>query len=136
MRYPALQQVHIGTGLNGYVSLESYHANSTIYEQEHKALQSRLLQLCPSHLWFKGSHDKSCPRPVLVTKQHQEQLVQLQDALAAAIVDIVDRWWTDGEARFPERMPLKKEEEDLLRVWFISVHKLHRIARCVLTPLP
>lgn len=116
MRHPALQQVYIGIGPNNYEPLESYHASFSIYEQEHKALQTRLLQLCPFHLCLKGSLENSCPRPVLVSKQHQEQLARLHEALTIAIVDIVDRWWSDREARFPERMPSEKEEEGLLRV--------------------
>jgi hypothetical protein len=40
----------------------------------------------------------------------------LHEALTAGITDIVERWWTDPEARFPERMPLEKQEKDLLKV--------------------
>jgi hypothetical protein len=35
--------------------------------------------------------------------------------LTLAITDVVQRWWTDDTARFPQRMPLPKEEEKLLQ---------------------
>lgn len=37
----------------------------------------------------------------------------------AAINDIVPRWWRDKEAKFSERMPLEKDEEELLQVFTI-----------------
>ncbi|KGO76100.1 hypothetical protein PITC_006430 [Penicillium italicum] len=40
-------------------------------------------------------------------------------ALRLAIEDIIQRWWTDEEAQFPQRMPLEPGEEDLLR-WIHS----------------
>jgi hypothetical protein len=40
----------------------------------------------------------------------------LHEALTIAISDIVDRWWSDEDARLWEQMPLKKDEENLLKV--------------------
>ncbi|KAF7158595.1 hypothetical protein CNMCM5623_003655 [Aspergillus felis] len=118
MKYPTpgrLQQVHVGITPKGFVPVTSYQGGKDLYEEEHETLQTSLLRLCPAHLWYQGSHATSCPRPILVTPEHQGQLLALHTALAAAITDIVERWWTDSEARFPERMPLQKAEEELLR---------------------
>jgi hypothetical protein len=111
-----LQQVHVGIPSKGFVPVESYQGGKDLYEEEHQRLQTSLLRLCPSHVWYNGSHDACCPRPILVTQQHQDQLLALHTALVAAITDIIERWWTDSEARFPERMPLAEAEEELLRV--------------------
>lgn len=73
-----------------------------------------------SSSWPAGSVNAACPHPVLVTKRHQEQLKELHLAIDLAIEDIVDRWWADEEAQFPRRMPLEPEEEELLRVSFIT----------------
>lgn len=54
--------------------------------------------------------------PISVSKHHLEQLDILQKALTEAINDIVSRWWSDVDAQFAKRMPLNKEEEDLLKV--------------------
>lgn len=66
--------------------------------------------------WPEGAVNMASPHPVLVTKQHQEQVEQLHRALVLAIEDIIGRWWSDKDARFPERMPLEWEEEELLQV--------------------
>lgn len=69
-----------------------------------------------SSSWPVGSVDASCPCPVLTTQRYDDDLRNLHLALKLAIEDIIKRWWTDEEARFPLRMPLEPEEEDLLRV--------------------
>lgn len=38
------------------------------------------------------------------------------DALVTAVVNIVDRWWTDTDANFPARMPLEAPVEAALQV--------------------
>ncbi|KAB8201772.1 IucC family-domain-containing protein [Aspergillus parasiticus] len=38
-----------------------------------------------------------------------------QEALAIALNNIVERWWKDEEANFPNRMPLEPQAEDLHR---------------------
>ena len=118
MKYPILsqlQQVHVGTP-NGHTPVSSYQGDANIYSQEHETLQNSLLRMCPADVWPKDSHNASCPRPILITNQHQQRLVQFHTSLNAAIVDILGRWWTDADAKFPERMSLGIEEEKLLRV--------------------
>lgn len=82
----------------------------------HRKLHTSLLDMCPAHLWHKESFRAGCPMPILINRLHQQKLEFLHQALTIAINDIVSRWWSDLGARFPERMPLKKEEEELLKV--------------------
>ncbi|KAH8711049.1 hypothetical protein HC256_007876 [Beauveria bassiana] len=116
-----MRQIHLGLGSAGYavVSRDSAEQQQqqqlAIFAQEHEAHEEILLAQCPQTVWPQGSYRASCPRPILVTKQHCDQLLQLHGALTAAINDIVPRWWRDTEARFPQRMPLAAEEEDLLK---------------------
>ncbi|KAI1409892.1 hypothetical protein F5Y13DRAFT_181745 [Hypoxylon sp. FL1857] len=110
-----LQQVHLRVGPNGYEPVAHYTAKAILYMEENVEFQANILSLCPSHIWPKDSYRLACPRPILISKDHRQQLEELQEALAAAIADIVERWWTDNEAQFPKRMPLEKEEDDLLR---------------------
>lgn len=72
-----------------------------------------------SSSWPAGSLDASCPFPVLTTQRHDDNMRNLHLALRLAIEDIIERWWTDDEARFPLRVPLEQEEEELLRVSYI-----------------
>jgi hypothetical protein len=115
-----LHQIHLGIGYRGYEPVAYYKATEATYSQEHDELQTNLLSKCPAHLWHEGSYRAGCPRPILIGKHHQQQLAELHKALTVAITDIVGRWWTDSESRFPERMPLEREEEDLLQVRYHS----------------
>jgi hypothetical protein len=73
------------------------------------------LRRCSS-AWPAGSVDAGSPHPVLITQRHHEELSELHLALNLAIEDIIERWWTDEQAQFPQRMPLEPQEEELLRV--------------------
>lgn len=53
-------------------------------------------------------------------KRHHNQLVLFHESIVIAIADIVKRWFSDKEARFPERMPLLKDEEELLQVCHVE----------------
>lgn len=54
-----------------------------------------------SSSWPSGSLNSSCPHPVMITQRHHEELSNLHFALNLALEDIIERWWTDEEARFP-----------------------------------
>ncbi|KAF1996084.1 hypothetical protein P154DRAFT_499105 [Amniculicola lignicola CBS 123094] len=84
-------------------------------DEEDTKFRQALLRFCPAELWPESSYAAGCPRPILVDQYHQQQLQILHRALTISLKDIVQRWWTDDEARFPERMPLEKKEEDLLK---------------------
>ncbi|KAJ5144998.1 hypothetical protein N7448_002390 [Penicillium atrosanguineum] len=60
-------------------------------------------------------------RSALLKKYHHElekcspRRPELGQALVLAVTDIVERWWSDVGARFPERMPIEPVEEQLLQ---------------------
>ncbi|KAH6603992.1 hypothetical protein Trco_007438 [Trichoderma cornu-damae] len=110
-----LTQILLGRGPNGYEAISGSDADETFYKQEHETQQAKLTRSCPSHLWPKGSYTTSCPRPVLINKQHRQQLQELSDALVASVTDIVDRWWFDTAAELPKRMPLGQKEQEILK---------------------
>lgn len=113
---PFLQQVHLGLGPKGYEPVTSaVAADSTTYAKEYEELIASLLRRCPEHVWPNDSYKSTCPRPILINRHHKNHLEDLHEALTAAITDIVQRWWSDKEASFPSRMPLAKEEEELLQ---------------------
>jgi len=103
-------------------NLQQIYLNSTDSTgvKQWEKLHSALVRTCPSNLWPKDSYQSACPMPILISRAHYQQLEILHEALTIALNDIVERWWTDRDARFPERMPLEKEEEDLLKVSICS----------------
>ncbi|KAI0897466.1 hypothetical protein F4806DRAFT_462301 [Annulohypoxylon nitens] len=114
-----LRQIHLGAGPREHELTNHHDADSSTYAQELNNYQACLLSQCPGNLWPRRSYAAYCPRPILINKQHQQQALAIHEALAVAITDIVERWWTDKEAKFPQRMPLQKEEEELLQ-WLES----------------
>lgn len=111
-----LQQVYAPRNGKTYESIASFDVGSAIFTREQEAARLSLLRLCTAEKWGKNSHTAYCPLPILVTRQHEQQISDLHEALVLAIIDIVQRWWQDPIARFPERMPLDPKEEELLRV--------------------
>lgn len=110
-----LRQIHIGRGPAGYEDVSAVETDQIYYRWEHETLKAKLMRLCPPPLWPKGSYNDSCPRPILINEQHQQQLQELHDALVASITDILDRWWFDAAADLPGRMPLGEKEQDILK---------------------
>lgn len=58
------------------------------------------------------------PDPILISHRFLAELRRFHEALAIALNNIVQRWFTDKEAAFPTRMPLEPHEEDLLQVFY------------------
>lgn len=88
---------------------------SALREQYHRELE----KCSPRETWVGDAHQKSSPYPILGNVAHQRQLADLSEALVLAVTDIVQRWWSDVDARFPERMPIDPVEEKVLQVSLI-----------------
>ncbi|KIL93861.1 hypothetical protein FAVG1_02423 [Fusarium avenaceum] len=110
-----LTQIHINPSSNNYELVPESKIDTEVYAREEQVYQEALLQDCPSQLWYKETYTTGCPRPILVGSHHERQMRDLHEALTIAISDIVDRWWSDEDARLWERMPLNKGEEALLK---------------------
>ena len=111
--FDRLQQVYFPDG-GGFSFVSSEEPDADIVAKVRGTYISRL-KGCSSS-WPAGSLGASCPHPVLITARHHEELSELHRALNSAIEDIIERWWSDEQAQFPQRMPLEPGEEDLLRV--------------------
>ncbi|KAF5706281.1 multidrug transporter [Fusarium mundagurra] len=132
MQTEQLSHIHIGDGHGEIRSISQQNFDVASFSSEEARFQERLLKLCPANLWPKASYTKGCPRPVLVGRHHQQQLNDLHEAFAAAITDVVQRWWNDRDARFPERMPLEVKEEELLQ-WIegqVLIGNLPQFSQC------
>ncbi|TGO83537.1 hypothetical protein BPOR_0630g00060 [Botrytis porri] len=126
------QQVRIRPEAGSHQLVQECNSEETVHVQEQEKFEDSLLQRCPAYLWPGNSYQKACPRPILIEKKHQKQLEDLHEALTISITDIVERWWTDQDARFSDRMPLERKEENLLR-WMeaqIMENKLPMYREC------
>ncbi|RAL16828.1 uncharacterized protein BO97DRAFT_420219 [Aspergillus homomorphus CBS 101889] len=59
--------------------------------------------------------NNNSPNPLPMSERLQRNVAKLHEALVTGLSSIVDTWWTDEQAAFPQRMPLEPHEEDLLR---------------------
>ncbi|CRG82759.1 hypothetical protein PISL3812_00105 [Talaromyces islandicus] len=55
------------------------------------------------------------PHPILTDKSFLQCVRYTHDALVKAVINIVDRWWSDTDANFPARMPLEAPVEAALQ---------------------
>lgn len=101
-------------------AVSALEADSSTRAEEKRQLGAQLLRQYPQEAWPKETYRYACPHPILVHPQHVENLRNLHQALVLAVVNIVERWWTDTAANFPARMPLEPHEEDLLRVSYLN----------------
>lgn len=111
-----LRSICLARGREDHSLVAPADTDPAVRQQLRDAYQSNLLKWCPADVWPGNSRLAACPHPVLVTEHHQRQLAELHEALVLAVTDIVERWWSDTKAQFPERMPLEPQEEELLRV--------------------
>ncbi|KAJ5923337.1 hypothetical protein N7454_008582 [Penicillium verhagenii] len=108
-----IQQICLGKSTHDAVKTptEVGHLESI---RDCETYRTRMVQYLPPSIWPEGSVT-SYSHPMLVdSENHINQIKDLQEALTAAIVSIVERWW-EPKATFPDWMPLEPYEEDLLR---------------------
>ncbi|KID85221.1 Aerobactin siderophore biosynthesis, IucA/IucC [Metarhizium guizhouense ARSEF 977] len=79
--------------------------------------------LCKTSPWLlqislAGSnkpHGNSIHTPAVLPVQFVQNVERFHEALAAALGNLVERWWKDVDANLPGRMPLEPRVEKLLR---------------------
>jgi hypothetical protein len=92
---------------------EQVHPEYRIRESE--ALQERLADSVSPYGAFPGAAKRLNPHPALLPWQFVKNLETFNEALAIALNNIIERWWTDKEADLPSRMPLGPHVEELLQ---------------------
>jgi hypothetical protein len=60
-------------------------------------------------------HKRLAPFNICLSQSFAAHVRDIHRLLDRALVDIVERWFTDVNANFPTRMPIERHEEDLLR---------------------
>lgn len=108
------RQISIGQSLHAKELVAAEEAGQAMRLFDLTLMQTSLLSSC--FKWPFDTHCKGCPYPIVVSESRLHDLETLHTLLTIAITNIVERWWTDADARFPQRMPLEEYEEDLLKV--------------------
>jgi hypothetical protein len=97
------------------VPIDEKHINSLL--QGINCLRSTFVSLAQHEqpVW----EEKVCSHPVLIPKNLTEKLEDFHQALALALTHIIERWGGKGDSSdsLSARMPLMREEEDLIQVF-------------------
>ncbi|KAJ6148922.1 hypothetical protein N7471_000121 [Penicillium samsonianum] len=92
---------------------EQVHPETRI--RENKVLQERLADYVRPYGALPAAAKRLNPHPALLPWQFVKELETFNEALAIALNNIIERWWTDKEADLPSRMPLEAHVEELLQ---------------------
>lgn len=95
-----------------------YEISQQEYAKELQDFRGNLLKSCSK--WPPGYNLVGSPLPIIIPESLADHCRKIGELLDRAITNIVERWWSDAGAKFPERMPLLPQQESLLRVSIMS----------------
>ncbi|KAF4337578.1 hypothetical protein FBEOM_8536 [Fusarium beomiforme] len=116
---PGLMQVSVSRSAEEKRLIPAYCSNLARRAKELAILRKHINVDAKGGISSLGIMDRYSPHAIAVTDLLFSRIEQLHTLLGRIFIDIVDRWFTDEKARFPERMPLDPAEEELLR-WVTS----------------
>lgn len=115
---PQLKQIAVAASRQGQpVVVDDLHPDGQPHEED--LFQSAFTAPHPHVGKAWGDADRVSLYPLLVPEYFVENAKQLQEALAIAVANIVERWAEPGDS-LCQRMPLQPHEEALLRVCVLS----------------
>ncbi|GKU05737.1 hypothetical protein FLAG1_09051 [Fusarium langsethiae] len=120
---PGLLQVSVSRSTEEKRLIPAYCSSLTRRAKELEILRKTILADAKGTELAFGIQSRFSPHAVAVSDTLYSRLTQLHVLLGRVFVDIVDRWFTDESARFPERMPLDPSEESLVK-WIASSGKI------------
>lgn len=85
------------------------------FSKELDQFRDNLTKSCPQ--WPPAYNISASPLPLVIPESLVNHLDGLGNTLCRAVTSIVERWWTDQTASFPQRMPLLPHQEQVLRVY-------------------
>ncbi|KAF4964608.1 hypothetical protein FSARC_7514 [Fusarium sarcochroum] len=119
VKRPGLVQVSVTRSVEEQRIIPAYCSNLARRDRELQALRKHLRADGRGAELAFGIQDRISPHLIAMSNPLFSRVKQLHILLARVFVDIVDRWFTDEKARFPERMPLEPSDEALLK-WVIN----------------
>ncbi|KNB08950.1 hypothetical protein FOXG_09634 [Fusarium oxysporum f. sp. lycopersici 4287] len=111
---PGLMQISVSRSAEEQRLIPAYCSNLARRAKELETFRKHLYADAKGGELSFGIMERISPHAVAVSHPLFSRLEQLHVLLGRVFVDIVDRWFTDEKARFPERMPLDPSEEELL----------------------
>jgi hypothetical protein len=116
---PSIQQISLSLSAERNAIAPATCANNSRLERDLKAVRDHVEPLFTPAMIPIPLHQRMSPFNICITQQFAQTLESVHRLLDRALVDIVERWFTDAETNFPSRMPLESHEEEVLR-WVSS----------------
>jgi hypothetical protein len=115
MKQPELVQISVSSSAERSLVVPAHRITLPRRAHELEILRKQLdidLAAANARIRFENLYS---PHAVAISDPMLVRLEKLHMILARAVTDVVDRWFSDQEARLWERMPLEREEEELLK---------------------
>ena len=111
---PALQQISVSLSVEQNAIAPATATSLARRQRDLKSIRDDSFKRNGGPLTF-DLQNRFPPFNICISQRFASHVKEIHKLLDKALVDIVERWFTDKEADFPRRMPLEKHEEDLLR---------------------
>ena len=115
---PSIQQISLSLSTERNAIAPATCANNSRLERDLKAVRDHVGPLFAPAKIPIPLHLRMSPFNICITRHFARTLESVHRLLDRALVDIVERWFTDTEANFPSRMPLESHEEEVIG-WMI-----------------
>ncbi|KAH7182252.1 IucC family-domain-containing protein [Fusarium flagelliforme] len=112
---PWLRQISLAATKSANALVQPEKSSSQTRCMEAEAMSQALLQNTQQHGRLPGLTKRLNPHPFLLPADFISELKAFHEALALSLDNIIERWWKDEEADFPNRMPFEPHVESLLR---------------------
>ena len=113
-KFTTIQSISFLASIRERTVIPSHATTFQNDQSDYMTVQKRLDDVLPE--WPLGWNVKVTPNQLYLPGSVIVHISKLQGALSKALCSIVERWFKDDNARFPERLVLEEHEELLLRV--------------------
>ncbi|KAJ3530338.1 hypothetical protein NM208_g9369 [Fusarium decemcellulare] len=120
---PALLQISVSRSTEENLIVPAHRSGLSRRARELATLRDQIDIDARGAKMANGLFDRLSPHAIAISDSKLSQLERLHVLLGRAVIDLVNRWFTDEAANLPERMPLDPAEELLLR-WVSSSGKV------------
>ncbi|EED14627.1 hypothetical protein TSTA_041060 [Talaromyces stipitatus ATCC 10500] len=110
----SIEQVSLSLSVERNAIAPATCANKSRLERDLQAVREHVEAFFASASIPIPIHHRMSPFNICITQEFAQKLEVIHRLLDRALVDIVERWFTDKQADFPSRMPLEPHEEEVL----------------------
>lgn len=111
---PAVEQISISLSLERKAVTAATSVSAERFDKDHETLIKDILSRSDLP-WMSTFPLRFSPFHICISRPFASRVRGIHKLLRKALIDIVERWYSDAEAKFPNRMPLEPHEEELLQ---------------------